>query len=202
MKSLLTSLGQPLNEEQSNSNVTIPGESSSTSTDVSLDSQLPSTSLTNTVDSDTEIQQNADPMFEPNEGESSAPNDEIILPSKKRRTEPLPGPNNRPDSPDRAVNENADSAIVASRNSHVVWSEVSTLDTLNQFEVTNLEGRRPIDFFLLFFDEEIHNLVVTQTNMPNSRQSRVYVRSQSANTLFCPSGIRSTQMSLCDSLVL
>nr|CAH7768260.1 unnamed protein product [Callosobruchus chinensis] len=51
-------------------------------------------------------------------------------------------------------------------------------------------------------DEEIHNLVVTETNMPNSRQSRVYVRSQSANTLFCPSGIRSTQMSLCDSLVL
>nr|CAH7743691.1 unnamed protein product [Callosobruchus chinensis] len=124
----------------------------------------------------------SDPMFEPDEGESSATSDEIILPSKIRRTEPLPGPSNRPDSPDRAVNENADSPVVASRNSHVVWSEVSTLDTLNQFvfsgrpgfqqEVTNhLEGHRPIDFFLLFFDEEIQNLLVTETNRYAEQQT-------------------------------
>lgn len=121
----------------------------------------------------------ADPIYETNESESSTSSDEIILPQKKRKVQPTPGPrpgpSSRPDSPDQAQGNDFEDDVFPLRDNRVVWSEVSISDDLNEFvysarpgfrqEVINsLKGRKPIDFFLLFFDDEIQNLLVTETN--------------------------------------
>lgn len=114
-----------------------------------------------------------DPTFEPDESEPSTSNNMVILPSKRRKIESTPGPSSRPDSPNHSSSN--DSESFAPRNNYVTWSEVSISDKLNEFvfsgrpgfrqeEIDRLKAHNPIDFFLLFFDEEVQNLLVTETN--------------------------------------
>ncbi|XP_022907013.1 piggyBac transposable element-derived protein 4-like [Onthophagus taurus] len=114
----------------------------------------------------------ADRTFKVDEGsnsESSTTSNDIILPSKKRKIEPTPGPSNRPNSPGK---DSSDDSVVAPRSNYVVWSEVCVSDKLNKFVYSGRPGFRqekinhqnPVDFFLLFFDKEVQDLLVTETN--------------------------------------
>ncbi|KAK9730374.1 Baculovirus F protein [Popillia japonica] len=110
------------------------------------------------------------------EEHSSTSSSEVSLQSKIRTIEPKPGPSSRPDSPEYNSSDDSDSTVIfPSRNDYVVWRDVSASDKLNEFvfsgkpvfrqeEIDRLKGHNPIDFFLLFFDEEVQHLLVTETN--------------------------------------
>jgi hypothetical protein len=125
-----------------------------------------------------------DPIYEldDNANESDTSDSETILPSKIRRVEPIPGPSSRPDPPESPQNsdsshgsEGHNPPICPQNSGNIVWRDVSPTNKLNEFQfeerpgfseqqINQLANHKPISFFRLFFDDEIQNMLVAETN--------------------------------------
>lgn len=74
------------------------------------------------------------------------------------------------------INQLANQNLTVPQNTgNVVWRDVSPADRLHEFQfeerpgfceqqLNRLTDHKPIDFFLLFFDDEIQNMLVAETN--------------------------------------
>lgn len=127
-----------------------------------------------------------DPLYQESDSEGSTTSNEDLLLRKRRKIESefTPAANSSSDLPKRHDQDDIDTdqdnvdipdTPFTPRNDRIMWSEVTNSDTLNEFifsgkpgfckqEIEKLTGHKPIDFFLLFFDEEVQNLLVTETN--------------------------------------
>ncbi|XP_039275048.1 piggyBac transposable element-derived protein 4-like [Nilaparvata lugens] len=82
----------------------------------------------------------------------------------------------RPEFREQQINQLANQNPTVPQNTgNVVWRDVSPADRLHEFQfeerpgfceqqLNQLTDHKPIDFFLLFFDNEIQNMLVAETN--------------------------------------